>query len=120
MTRIFAAGGLGMYPTLAFGLLLVAVALAYALRPERRLLWLFALLGVVELATGSLGLTLGVVTTFLHVGKLPPEAQYAVTLAGVAESLHNLALSLALLVLGTLVLAAGTLRAALGPGADRS
>lgn len=120
MSRVFAAGGLGMYPTLAFGLLLVAVAVVYALRPERKLLSLFAILAVVELASGALGLTLGVVLTFLHVGELPPAAQYPVTLAGIAEALHNLALSLVLLVLGTLVLAAGTLRAALRPDADRS
>jgi hypothetical protein len=120
MLTFFAEGGLGMYPTLAFGLLLVAVAIAYAWRPARRLLALYSVLGVVELACGVLGLTLGIVTTLLYTSKLPPESQYAVTLLGLAESLHNLVLSLAMLVLATLVLAGGILRAALRPDADRS
>lgn len=120
MRTFFAEGGLGMYPTFAFGLLLVAVAIAYAWRPARRLLALYSVLGVVELACGVLGLTLGIVTTFLYAAKFPPESQYSVSLLGVAESLHNLVLSLAMLVLATIVLAGGILRAALRPGADRS
>ena len=119
MVTFFQAGGFGMLPTLAFGLLLLAVGLAYAIQPERRLVILFTILGVVEFFSGALGTVLGVVATFLAVAKVPAEQQYAITLAAVAESLHNLVLALALLVLSTLVLAAGALRAALLAGPEQ-
>lgn len=119
MISAFRAGGFGMVPTLAFGLLLLAVGVAYALNPERRLVSLFAILGIVDFATGVLGTAMGVVTTFLHVAKLPGPQQYPMALLGIAESLHNLALALMLVVLATLALAAGALRAALEAGPER-
>jgi len=119
MSSFFQEGGLGMFPTLAFGLLLLAVGVAYTLRPERKLVTLFTILGIVDFLSGALGTVLGVISTFLYVAKVPAEQQYATTLDGIAESLHNLALALALLVLATLVLAAGALRAALRAGPEQ-
>jgi hypothetical protein len=113
MLKAFQDGGLGMYPTLAFGLLLLAVGVAYALKPERKLVTLFTILGIVDFLSGALGTVMGVVATFLFVSKVPAEQQYSTTLLGLAESLHNLSLALILVVLSTLVLAAGFLRAAL-------
>ena len=109
-----------MYPTLAFGLLLVAVALAYLLNPGRRLVPLFAILAIVVFLCGALGFTLGLVTTFMYVEKLPAAQQYSTMLLGIAESLSNLALALVCIVLSTLILAGGALRAALAAGPERS
>ncbi len=116
MVSAFQAGGFVMVPTLAFGLLLLAVGFVYSLDPERKLVSLFAILGIVELASGVFGTVMGVVTTFLFVAKLPEPQQYPTMLLGVAESLHNLALALALVVLSTLALAIGALRAAIRAG----
>ncbi len=120
MLTFFREGGIGMYPTLAFGLLLQAVAAAYALRPERKLLMLAGALGVADFLLGVLGTILGGVATFLYVSKLPPEQQFPTTLIGLAESLHNLALALGMIVLAALLVAGGTLRAALGIPAVRA
>lgn len=118
MLTAFREGGFGMYPTLAFGLLLLAVGVAYALRPERKLVSLFTILGIVDFLCGAMGTVMGVVATFLHVAKLPEPEQFATTMMGLAESLQNMALALILVVLSTLVMAGGALRAALraGPG----
>jgi hypothetical protein len=118
MMRFFVEGGLGMYPTLAFGLLLLAVGLAHAVRPGRRLVGLFTLVGAATCASGAVGATLGIVATFLHASRLAESGRFAATLAGVAESLHTLVLALVLVVLATGVLAAGALRAALAAGPE--
>ena len=120
MRQFFAEGGLGMYPTLAFGLLLLAVAAAYVLNPGRRLVPLFAILATVVFLCGALGLTLGIITTFMYVEKLPAAQQYTTTLLGIAESLSNLALALVCIVLSTLILAGGALRAALAAGREKT
>ena len=120
MGWFFAEGGLGMYPTLAFGLLLLAVAVAYVLNPGRKLVPLFAGLATAVFVCGALGLSLGLISTFMAAGKLPEAQQYGTTMLGIAESLYNLDLALACIVLSTLVLAFGTLRAALAQGRERS
>ena len=118
MAGFFAAGGIGMWPTLAFGLLLLAVGVAHALRPRPQLVRLFAGLGLVTLSCGALGTAMGVVATLMHAGQVESARQYAVRLLGFAESLGNLALALAAIVLATLVLAAGALRAARAAGPE--
>lgn len=120
MVNAFREGGFGMYPTLAFGLLLLAVGLAYALKPERKLVAVFAILGAVDFLSGLMGATMGFITTFMHVSKLPEDQQFGVTLVGIQESLQNVSLALIFLVLSTLILAAGTLRAALRAGPEKA
>ncbi len=119
MISTFQAGGFGMVPTLAFGLLLLAIGVFHALNPERKLVSLFAILGIVDFASGVLGTAMGAAATLLHVAKLPESQQFPTALLGIAESLHNLALALMLVVLGTLALAVGSLRAALNAGPGR-
>lgn len=119
MATFFQEGGFGMYPTLAFGLLLLAVGVVWALKPERKLINLFIILGIVEFLSGSLGTVMGVVTTFLYVSRAPAAQQYVTTLLGLAESLHNLVLAMVFIVLSTLVLAVGYLRVALKAGPEQ-
>ena len=118
MGEFIEAGGLGMIPTLAFGLLFLAVGIAQALLPARRLLTLFLILGLVVFVMGVLGTTMGFIQTFMAVPKLPPAEQYGTMLLGLAESLHNLLLALVFVVLSTLILAGGALRAALAAGRE--
>jgi len=105
-----------MYPTAAFGLLLLALGLSHAIRPGKRTLALFAILAVVCLTSGGLGVVLGLVATFLDSGNTG--ASYAATMLGASRALHNLALALGFIVLATLLLAVGNLRAALAAGPE--
>lgn len=116
MGTFFAAGGMGMYPTLAFGLLLVGAAVAGLVDPRPRGTTLCAILGGVTFLSGSLGLTLSAVATLLGVKRFPPPQQFAVMLAGLGESLNNLSLALVLIIVGTLIVAGGALRNALREG----
>jgi DNA polymerase-4 len=52
MLEIFRNGGFGMYPTALFGLLMLAVAARYAVRPESRWIPLQISLGIVTLSVG--------------------------------------------------------------------
>lgn len=107
----FREGGWGMVPTAVFGVLLLAVAARYALRPERRYVPLLLGLGVVTLTTGALGFVTGLMATFRHVGDLP-EGQRGIALIGLGESLTNVAFALSFVALASLATSAGALRLA--------
>jgi drug/metabolite transporter (DMT)-like permease len=111
--NFFEAGGYGMYPTTAFGVLLVAAGIAYAVFPERRFVPLLISLGVVVFGSGALGTVTGFITTFQAIQKLPADRQHAVTLMGISESLNNAAWAFVFIVLATLIASAGALRLAL-------
>lgn len=111
MINAFVEGGAGMIPTLAFGLLLLGVAVRYAVRPEARLVPLLASLGVLTLVAGMLGFVMGLITTLHAIAKVPPE-QHWLALVGVGESLQNVALALSLGALAALATSVGTFRLA--------
>lgn len=113
MGTFFAAGGMGMYPTLAFGLLFVGAAVAWLVDPRPRGTTLCAILGGVTFLSGALSLTLSAVTTLVAVRRFPPPRQYAVMLSGLGEALNNLSLALVLIIVGSLIVAGGALRSAL-------
>jgi hypothetical protein len=114
MREAFHLGGVGMYPTLVFGLLMMAAALAYARRPEARFIPLQISLGIMTLAGGSLGFIGGLMKS-LDAIKDVPESNRFIWLLGLGESLNNLGLALALIVLSALIASLGTLRVALAP-----
>ncbi len=116
MAGFFSDGGLGMYATLAFGLLLLAVGVVHALKPRSRPSGTFVALSLVCLGSGTLGLTLALVRTFLSAGTTG--GHFAATMLGVSQSLHNLILALVFVVLSTLLFAVGALRAALAAGRE--
>lgn len=109
----FHDGGWGMFPTAAFGLILVLVCVRYGLAPKVRDVPLMVSLAVLTLVSGALGFVSGVMTTFHFVAAdgLTGGAATAITLQGVAESLNNLGFALALLTLATMCAAYGAWKA---------
>jgi hypothetical protein len=113
----FREGGWGMWPTLVFGLFMVAVSLRYAMRPERRLLPLLVSSGLLTLVAGALGFTRGLIMTSTHMGEV---ADKSIWLIGFGESLQDVGLALALLACGLLAILLGALRIARAPEPDRA
>ena len=108
----FHDGGWGMYPTSLFGLLLLASAGLYVLRPERRFVPLVWSLGVATFGAGLLGTSVGIVKSFHYLPQVVPENRLTVGALGCAESLNNLVLGLMLVVVAALIASIGALRAA--------
>lgn len=121
MIEAFKMGGFGMYPTLVFGLLLVAVSIRYAISPERRFVPLQITLGILTLVAGGLGFVTGTIKSFLAMGEVTPDARW-IWMLGLGEALNNVALALALIVIGTLAATVGAFRLAriMPLGSDRS
>lgn len=111
-STFFSDGGWGMYPTSLFGALLLGAAVLYAVRPDRRFVPLLVSLGVVAIASGVLGFSVGVITTFRYVAGIPAAQQHPVTLIGFAESANNIVIALVAIVLSGLIAAIGGLRIA--------
>ena len=109
-------GGWGMFPTMIFGLVLLAVATRYCLSPEQRWVPLLISLGTLTLFTGSLGFVTGLIAPTRYVsGDLPERAM--VSIVGVGESLNNVAFALCFVVLATLAVCVGAFRQVRAEGA---
>jgi hypothetical protein len=108
----FRDGGFGMYPTLAFGALLVAVALKYAMTPHRRFVPLLIALNVLTLSAGALGFVTGVITTARYVSDVATSNQTLIAVEGVGESLNNVAFALILVVLAAMAVTLGAWKVA--------
>jgi hypothetical protein len=109
MLDSFHLGGWGMYPTLAAGLALVIASIAQVVRPDRgrallrQLTWLVALFAL-------LGFLTGVIKCFVACGDAPGYQVAQLALAGMGESLTNLALGLAMLAVARIVHTFGAAR----------
>ncbi len=111
MMEHFREGGWGMFPTLGFGLLMLAVAVRYATRPERRYVPLLLGTGVLTLSSGALGFVTGLITTFRYIGQVRPDQRY-LAIIGIGESLENVAFALVFAVLASLIVSVGAWRIA--------
>ncbi|WP_437759913.1 hypothetical protein [Sorangium sp. So ce1389] len=109
MAEAFHMGGWGMYPTLVFGLLLLAASVRYAISPERRFVPLQISLGILTLVSGGLGFVSGTIKSLTLVGAVPPDERW-LWIVGLGESLHNVGLALALLILSSLAATVGAYR----------
>lgn len=115
MREIFHIGGFGMYPTAIFGLLLIGVAIRYAIKPEARFIPLQITLGLLTFFAGCLGFVTGVITSFSHLMEIQGDGNAKwIPLIGTAESLYNVALALALIIMAVLAASVGAARIASG------
>lgn len=115
MREMFHTGGFGMYPTAAFGLILIAVAIRYAIKPESRFVPLQITLGLLTLFSGALGFITGLIASFSAMGEVPdgPHTRW-IPLIGAAESLYNVALAIALVIFAVMAASVGAARIASG------
>ena len=109
MPNWFMEGGWGMWPVSAFGLLMLGVAVRYAVKPESRMVPLVVSTGVLTLLSGMLGFVTGLIATFHAVGQVKPDERY-IALIGLGESLNNLSLAFALMTLSMIVVVVGAYR----------
>ncbi len=98
MLNGFRDGGFVMFPTLFIGLALLALAVRYARRPERRLLPLLGALGLLTMTSGALGFVMGAMKSLYAQDRVPDGMRW-LSLLGIAESLNNVGLALLLLFL---------------------
>ena len=109
MIEIFRNGGFGMYPTALFGLLMLAVAARYAVRPESRWIPLQIALGVVTLSVGAASFMTGLITTTKHLEATGDRAG-VIGAVGFGESLNNIALALVLVAMAAMATTVGVAR----------
>jgi hypothetical protein len=111
----FRNGGYGMFPTLAFGLLLLAVAVRYAIEPARKYVPLLLSLGVVTVASGALGFVSGFIKS---VGAITLSNDHSpiLSLLGAGEAANCIGLALTLVTLAALSTSAGAFRLSRRPG----
>jgi hypothetical protein len=111
MLDAFKLGGSGMFATAICGLLLVAVALRYAVRPSPRTMPLLVSLGLVTLATGGLSFVVGLIKSCLAIDHAAPDMRW-LWIVGMGEALHNVALALGLSTVAAVAASIGALRIA--------
>lgn len=112
MREIFCIGGVGMYPTALFGLLMIGAAVRYAFKPESRFIPLQITLAILTLFSGAFGFVTGLITSFSAMSGVPADANKWIPLIGAAESMYNLALALALVIFASIAASVGAARLA--------
>ena len=117
MSEFFKDGGYGMFPTLVIGLLLLATAVLYAVRPSAKRARVGLVLGLVTLASGLLGASVGMAMSAHFIPKVAKADQLEILAQGFAESSHNVVLALIVVVLAGLVASVGAARSADEPSA---
>jgi hypothetical protein len=106
MQAAFHQGGWGMFPTAFIGLVLLALAVRYAIAPDRGRLFLVRHCNVLVALSGTLGFLSGVIKTFTSIPLEKPQ----MAIYGVGESANNLALAIGILLLTRFVTAFGAAR----------
>jgi hypothetical protein len=103
----FHDGGWGMYPTLLFGVLLLGIAVKYAVSPEKRLVPLLVALNVATLVSGALGFVSGVIVTAHALSSEGVTEPTNISFFGVGEALNNVAFALLLVMVATMASTVG-------------
>jgi hypothetical protein len=114
MGEAFRIGGWGMWPTLFFGLVMIAVALVYAVRADRNLSGLVRITVWMTLVAGCLGFLTGLIRSCLAISEVPADDRYIVVI-GFGESLSNVVLALVLIMPALIITSVGIWRVARKP-----
>lgn len=110
MGTFFEEGGWGMYPTLLFGLVLLAFAVSTVFRPTK--FWpVTAVMAGITLCAGLLGACMGIINTMKAVQHVRLEDVAVIAGGGIGESTNNMVLSLVLVISAGLISALAALRA---------
>lgn len=113
LLEAFRFGGWPMYPTLVFGITLVAAAVHHAKNPGARQLRLLQNLRLATLLSGLLGSTLGLIHSLQGLGGLLPDQPHGkYALIGLGESINNIGLALSMMLIATLISTIGATREA--------
>jgi hypothetical protein len=107
MQNAFHHGGWGMFPTAIFGLFMIAMAVRYATRPDRKQLRVVVGLSAVTLLAGLLGTIAGTMKSFMA-----SEGASDLALVGFGESLNVVALAICLMTIAALFTTIGLARSA--------
>lgn len=113
MWNFFVEGGISMWVILALGVLLVALSVRFAVRPDRAYLGFIVSLGVAVLASTVLGVVMdvGMVFHFLTDRTRAPDAEFSrILMQGLKESTRPGTLGGGMLVLASIVVAIGFAR----------
>jgi hypothetical protein len=110
MFEAFRDGGFGMFPTLAFGIALCAIAIRYATKPEKRFVPLLLALGTCTLSSGALGFVSGFIVATRYVDKLGVQEHASLAIVGAGEALNCVALALVMVTLAALATVVGAAR----------
>lgn len=113
LLEAFRFGGWPMYPTLVFGITLVAAAVHHAKHPGARQLVLVQNLRLATLLSGLLGSIFGLIHSLQGLGGLLPDQPHGkYALIGLGESINNIGLALVMILMATLVTTIGATREA--------
>jgi hypothetical protein len=115
MSEAFRLGGWGMYPTMLAGLVLVTVAIRYAVAPDPRRRALVRSLAMLVFLTSCLGFVSGSIRSLISGAQMAASDAGNLIAQGIGESLENIGLGLALLVMAAIATAIGTSRAGAEP-----
>lgn len=111
ISDMFQIGGWGMYPTTLFGLITIAAAAGYAMRPEPTRLAVIRGLSMLTLLSGALGFVTGCIRTWTAAGAADPKELPKLVVTGTGESLANIALALSALTVAWILTTFGAARA---------
>jgi hypothetical protein len=98
-----------MWPTLVFGLLMLAVAALYTFRADRRLSSLLRTTGWMTFISGCLGFVTGLIRSCLFISNVTADERFLVII-GFGESLVNIAWALGLIMTAMVIATVGTWR----------
>jgi hypothetical protein len=111
MADFFIEGGLGMFPVLIIGLILLLAAVRYMIDTEPVRLRLIAMLSLALLTAVALAVTLDVSKVLQFASRIQPERVRALIIDGLGESSRPAVLGLGLLALALDLVAIGVYRA---------
>lgn len=114
MSEAFRLGGWGMWPTMLFGLVMLAVAVLYAIRADQRLSSVVRATAWMTFISGCLGFVTGLIRSCLYISDVSPDDRYLVVI-GFGESLHNIAWALVLIMVAMIITTVGTWRVSRKP-----